>query len=78
MFEAITKSLIGAPISRAIQPARTLPKLPVGTLNVTGPFAGVASVSAAIDVVHDLGHHPRPVDRVHRRQAVALAERRRR
>ncbi len=47
VFEAITKSLIGAPISRAIQPASTLPKLPVGTLNVTGPFAGVASVSAA-------------------------------
>ena len=43
VLEAITKSLIGAPISRAIQPASTLPKFPVGTLKRTGPV----SVSAA-------------------------------
>ncbi len=47
VLEAITKSLIGAPISRAIQPAKTLPKFPVGTLKLTGPLVGVASASAA-------------------------------
>ena len=44
VFDATMKSRIGAPISRAIQPASTLPKLPVGTLNVTGS----ANVSAAV------------------------------
>ena len=37
VLEATMKSAIGAPIRRAIQPDRTLPKLPVGTQNVTGP-----------------------------------------
>jgi hypothetical protein len=36
VFEEMMKSRIGAPISRAIHPARTLPKLPVCTLNVAG------------------------------------------
>ncbi len=36
-FEPTMKPSIGAPICRAIQPDRTLPKLPVGTLNVSGP-----------------------------------------
>ena len=34
VFDEMMKSRIGAPISRAIHPASTLPKLPVGTLNV--------------------------------------------
>ena len=36
VFDEMMKSWIGAPILRAIHPASTLPKLPVGTLNVTG------------------------------------------
>ena len=44
VFDATRKSRIGAPISRAIQPDSTLPKLPVGTLNVTGS----AKFSAAV------------------------------
>ena len=43
VFDETTKSRIGAPICRAIQPASTLPKFPVGTLNDTG----VPNVSAA-------------------------------
>ena len=43
VFDATMKSRIGAPISRAIHPDSTLPKFPVGTLNVTGS----ANVSAA-------------------------------
>ena len=45
VFDAMMKSRIGAPISRAIQPASTLPKLPVGTLNVTGSGNASAAVT---------------------------------
>ena len=70
MFDARTKSLIGAPISRAIQPASTLPKLPVGTHE----RRRLGERLRRNDVVDGLGHHPRPVDRVDRRQIVAIAE----
>ncbi len=36
VFEPTTRRGIGVPISRAIHPASTLPKLPVGTLKSTG------------------------------------------
>ena len=35
-FEPTTSEWIGAPMRRAIQPASTLPKFPVGTLNDVG------------------------------------------
>ena len=44
-FVASTKSAIGAPIRRATQPAKTLPKLPVGTHAVTGPASARAVVT---------------------------------
>ncbi len=44
-FDATTKSAIGAPIRRATQPAKTLPKLPVGTQAVTGPASARAVVT---------------------------------
>ncbi len=45
VLEPTINSSTDAPISRAIQPANTLPKLPVGTLNVTGcpPSASTAA-----------------------------------
>ena len=44
-LEAITKSSIGVPIRRATQPAKTLPKLPVGTHAVIGPPSARAVVT---------------------------------
>ena len=70
-LEATTKSAIGAPIRRATHPAKTLPKLPVGThdRDRSGQRPGRRHV------VDGLGHHPRPVDRVDRGQPHPLAER---
>ena len=45
-LEPIRRRWIGAPVRRAIQPARTLPKLPVGTANDTGRPPNVAAVVA--------------------------------
>ena len=44
-LEATMKSLIGAPMRRATQPAKTLPKLPVGTQAVIGPRSALATVT---------------------------------
>ena len=44
-LEAITKSSIGVPMRRATQPAKTLPKLPVGTHAVIGPPSARAVVT---------------------------------
>jgi hypothetical protein len=45
VFEATTKSAMGAPIRRAIHPDSTLPKLPVGTENDTSPRPASASLA---------------------------------
>jgi hypothetical protein len=39
-FDATTSRSTGSPIRLAAQPARMLPKLPVGTTNDTGPPSG--------------------------------------
>ena len=44
-FDAITKSSIGAPMRRAIQPDSTLPKLPVGTHIVLGAASACEAVT---------------------------------
>ena len=70
-FEATTNLPIGAPICLAIHPANTLPKLPLGTQKLTV----AAQMIGRGHVVDDLGHHPGPVDGVHRAEAHPLAER---
>ena len=45
-FDPIVSRATGSPIRRAAQAARTLPKLPVGTLNATSR-SGAPSASAA-------------------------------
>ena len=71
-LEATTKSADRrAHLAGRSSPASTLPKLPVGTRSVTGP----AQRLGGGHVVDDLRHHPRPVDRVDRRQLHPLAER---
>ena len=42
-FEATTSRSTGRPIRFAAQPARMLPKLPVGTTKLTGPRPGATS-----------------------------------
>ena len=72
VFEATTKSAIGAPIRRG-DPARE------DVAEVAGRDAerdGPGERPRRRHVVHDLRHHARPVDRVDRRQPHPLAERR--
>ena len=70
-FEPITSRSSGMPQARATQPESTLPKLPVGTANAS---ARPPSAAVAQHVVGDLRGDARPVDRVHRREAGALAQ----
>ena len=65
------KSAIGAPMRRAIQPGQDVAEVAGRDTERDRP----GQRPRRGHVVHDLRHHPRPVDRVHRRQAHPLAER---
>jgi hypothetical protein len=59
---------------RATWPAQTLPKFPEGTVNRTCCVIRRGRLEIPGEVVHDLRHQARPVDRVDRADAVAALE----
>ncbi len=48
LFEAQTSRRTGRPMARAYQPARMLPKLPVGTHRSTSPPAATAPRATSV------------------------------